>query len=176
MNATPALNNLAVCRSQFAEAGERAQAAHDVHSALLVRKTEAEARVNEAISDARSGKLDEETAALRMSIASADAADIQALIDQSAPVLAALDAALVQAQTRCTEAERGAQREEDQIATAALDNRIKELEAMFLGAVAERFRLHMRLQGNRGSLSTFNFYQPTPAMQELIKGNVPPKV
>jgi hypothetical protein len=173
-NATPALQHLAAARAEFAAAGENAQAAHQAHSALLVRLTEAQTRSAAALSDFRANKIDESVAGIRKAAADADAADLQSLIDQSAPVLASLDQALTDAQTRATQAETGARKEEHQIAAKDLDVRIAELEKTFLAAIGARYQVHLALNGNRGGQSTFAFYNPSKAMQELITRSAPP--
>jgi hypothetical protein len=170
-NATPALQRLAAARAAFAEAGERSQATHQQHSALLVRLSEAQTAT--ALSDFRAGKITEEVAALRKASSDRDVIDLNALIEQGGHLLAAVDAALTQAQTRAAEAEAGARKEELLIAAAALEKQIKELEATFLSAIAERDRVQRALNPRHNG-STFGYYQPTLEMQELVKSNTAP--
>jgi hypothetical protein len=172
-NATPALQRLAAARAAFAEAGERSQATHQQHSALLVRLSEAQTASATALSDFRAGKITEEVAALRKASSDRDVIDLNALIEQGGHLLAAVDAALTQAQTRAAEAEAGARKEELLIAAAALEKQIKELEATFLSAIAERDRVQRALNPRHNG-STFGYYQPTLEMQELVKSNTAP--
>jgi hypothetical protein len=171
---TPALSHLAAARADFAAAGEKAQAAHAAHSALLVRLTEAQTRSAAALTEYRAGKIDEATASLRKASADADAQDLQTLIDGSAPVLASLDQALTDAQSRATQAEAGARKEEHQIAAKALDAQIAELEKTFLAAIGARYQLHIAMNSNRGGQSTFTFFRASQALDALVRQNAPP--
>jgi hypothetical protein len=142
----------------------------------LVRKSECEAAAATALNDFRAGKITEEVAGIRKASADADAKDIGALISQGAAHLQNLNQAVSSAKARAAQAEQAAKVEEWGLAAVELDKQIAKLEATFLAAMAERYRLHMQISGIRGSQSTFNFYQPSRAMSELIARNQPPSV
>ncbi|MGF6994655.1 hypothetical protein [Paraburkholderia sp. GAS32] len=167
---------LAAARANLVTATERAEAAHAAQSKLLVRKSECEAAAATALADFRAGKIDEATASLRKASADADAKDIAGLIDQGAAHLATLNRDVIARKGDAAQAENEFKREEWTIETAVLDRQIAQLEATFLAAMAERYRLHMQINGSRGSQSTFGFYEPSRAMKELITRNVPPSV
>jgi len=171
---TPALQALAAARSRLSECAERSTSAHSAQTKLLVLKSESEAAAALAIADHKARTISEEVAALRRASSLQDAADLSVLIQQGAAHLSKVDQEFAQAQAHATGAERDAAREEDLIAVSVLDQQIKTLEANFLSAMSERYRLHIKTNGNRGGQSTFSFYQPTQAMQELIKRNQPP--
>jgi hypothetical protein len=171
-----AIQELAEARAAFVTANEEAEVAHAAQSKLLVRKSECEADAATALADFRAGKIDEATASLRKASADADAKDIAALIEQGVEHLQNLNVAVADARAVAAKAEHAAKKEEWALAAAVLDKQIAKLEATFLAAMAERYRLHMQINGNRGSQSTFNFYQPSRAMSELIARNQPPPV
>ncbi|MFM0647033.1 hypothetical protein PQR14_22135 [Paraburkholderia bryophila] len=136
--ATPALQFLAQARATLAEAVERAEAAHATNNTLLVRLTEARAKSSEAVRDAKDKKIDEATAALRMSIAEADAKDTQALLDQLALVLVQLNAAVTHARAQATKAEVDARKEENEITANELTGHVNNLHAALTEAINER--------------------------------------
>jgi len=168
------IHALAEARAALITATEKAEAAHGAQSKLLVRKSECEAAGATALTDFRAGKIDEATAALRKASADADAKDLAALIEQGATPLQNLNHSVAAVKARATKAEQDAKVEEWNLAAVELDKQIAKLEATFLAAMAERYRLHMAVNGNRGGQSTFNFYQPTRSMTELITRNLPP--
>jgi hypothetical protein len=168
------LHHLAAVRASLATSSEKVDEAHKAHSALLVRLSEAEAKSAEAVSLHRAGTIDEATAALRKSIADADAADIRALIESSVPVLAALNAEHQRLIQQATDAESVARREEGQLAASALDEQIKQIEQTLLSALAERFRIHVVLNGTRGGQSLFSIWKPLDALKSAVTQNTPP--
>jgi hypothetical protein len=170
------IHNLAEAGAALVTATENAEAAHGAQSKLLVRKSECEAAAATALADFRAGKIDEATASLRKASADADASDLAALIAQGAAHLQGLNQAVIAVKARADTAEHAAKKEEWALAAGELDKQIAKLEATFLAAMAERYRLHAQINGNRGAQSTFNFYQPSVAMQQLITRNAPPSV
>jgi predicted transglutaminase-like cysteine proteinase len=171
-----AIQALAEARAAFVAENEKAEAAHGAQSKLLVRKSECEATAATALNDFRAGKIDEATAALRQSVANADAKDLGALIAQGAAHLQALNQAVNAAKAHADTAEHAAKKEEWALAAVELDKQIAKLEATFLAAMSERYRLHIAINGNRGGQSTFGFYEPSRSMTELITRNLPPAV
>lgn len=171
-----AIHALAEARAALVTATEKAEAAHAAQSKLLVRKSECEASAATALADFRAGKIDEATASLRKASADADAKDLAALIAQGAMHLQNLNHSVAAGKAHAAQAEQAARIEELGLAAVALDKQIAKLEATFLAAMAERYRLHMQTNGTRGSQSTFGFYEPSRAMKELITRNVPPSV
>ncbi|MGF6771966.1 cob(I)alamin adenosyltransferase [Paraburkholderia sp. GAS199] len=170
-----AVHKLATARAALVSASERAEAAHDAHSKLLVRKSECDSKASEAIRDAHDGKIDEATAALRMSIASHDSKDIQALLDQSAPVLSGLNQEVAHAQAVCAEAEKAMKREEWQMAANDLDRSLKEIEETFLAALAERAHLAYLLTGKVSAASSmFSYWQPTAELSQSVTRFIAP--
>jgi hypothetical protein len=167
-----AVHTLAHARADLVTSSEKADAAHKAHTQLLTRLSEANARSAEAISAVRAGKLDEATAALRMSIANADAHDVQQLIDANVPVLAAINEAHQTAIAKSAAAETAARNEELQQGANAMDQKIKELESLFLAAVAERTRIHKVMNPRATSGSTFTFYKASQALDSLVRQNV----
>ncbi|MFL9998269.1 hypothetical protein PQR34_43820 [Paraburkholderia sediminicola] len=135
---TTAIHALAEARAALVTATEKAEVAHAANNALLVRLTEACAKSSEAVRDARDGKIDEATAALRMSIADQDAKDIQVLLDKSPPVLASLDAAVLRAQAQAAKAEFDARKEENELTAIELTNHVDNLHAALTEAIQER--------------------------------------
>lgn len=183
---THAINALAAARDAVVTASEDADRAHKVHSALLVRLSEAQARSAGAETDFRAGKIDETVSALRKSIADADAKDIQAMIDQNAPVLARLNENLERAKARAPEAERAARREELQLIADELKQRGEHLEKLLLELVAERVRVHedmnpprdpnqRSVSNSRFAVSTYGIYKPSEALENLVRQNVLPR-
>lgn len=171
---TAILHHLASVRASLATSSEKADQAHRAHSALLVRLAETQAKSAGAMTDFRAGTIDEATAALRKSIADDDAKDIQALIEQSVPVLAALNDEHQRLIQQATDAEGAARREEGQLAASALDAQIKQVELTLLAALAERYRIHIGLNGTRAGQSLFAIWKPSDALKSAVVHNAPP--
>ncbi|WP_168794442.1 hypothetical protein [Paraburkholderia aromaticivorans] len=169
-----AIYALAEARAALVAAVENAESANFAHSKLPVRKSEAEAASAAALTDFRANRITEEVAGIRKASADADAKDLRALIDQGAAHLARLHQDVNSAQARAIHAESEAKREEHQLLAIELDKQIQALEAAFLAAVAERYRVFRALNANRGGQSTFTFFKPSQALDQLIKQNVPP--
>jgi hypothetical protein len=140
-----AIHVLAVAHDTLVKVTENAESAHATHNVLLVRKSEAEAKSAEAIRDARDGRIDEATAALRMSIASQDAKGIQVLIDESMPVLASLDAAVLRAQAQVAKAEVDARNEENELTAIELTSHVDKLHAALTEAIKERHQYYRKV-------------------------------
>lgn len=170
-----AAHNLAAARAAVVTATERAEAAHAAQSKLLVRKSECEAASVAALADFRTGKIDEATASLRKASADADATDVSALVAQGAAVLQGLNSAVAQAKASEKQAEHDFKREEWALAASELDKLIAQLEASFLAAHAERSRLHKALNPRHNG-STFNYYQHSQALDQLVRRNIAPSI
>lgn len=140
-----AIHVLAEARDTLVKATENAELAHATHNVLLVRKSEAEAKIAEAIRDARDRKIDEATAALRMSIASEDAKGIQVLIDESMPALASLDAVVSRAQAQAAKAEVDARKEENELTAIELTSHVDKLHAALTEAIKERHQYYRKV-------------------------------
>jgi hypothetical protein len=169
---THALNVLAAARAALVTTSEKASAAHEAHTQLLTRLSEAQARGAEAIRDVRAGTLDEATGSMRKAIADADSVDVQTLIDASAALLAAINDEHARAVAKSAAAETAARNEELQQGANAMDQKIKELESLFLSAVAERARIHKAMNPRATPGSTFTFYQASQALDSLVRQNV----
>ncbi|CAE6714333.1 hypothetical protein [Paraburkholderia haematera] len=145
---THAQEILASARANLATVAERAEAAHVEHNKRLIRKTEAEARGAEAFRDVRDKKISEEVGAMRVAQANEDAKDLQGLIEQSALLLANLNAEVSRAKAAEHEAEAGARREESEIVATELSDYIHNLEAARTDAVNERHQLYRGMSLN----------------------------
>lgn len=164
---------LAEARAAIVTATEKAESAHAAQSALLVRKTEAETAAAAALSDFRAGKIDEATASLRKASADADSKDLGALIDQGAAHLLTLNQAVQAANSRLVQAEAAAKREEHELLAIELDKQIKALEAAFIAAHAERWRVAKALDPRQAG-SSFCYYTPSKELDQLIRNHFAP--
>ncbi|MFC5427632.1 hypothetical protein ACFPTO_02215 [Paraburkholderia denitrificans] len=177
---TPALVAVAAAREAFVTASTASQAAHQQHSKLLVRLTEAKTQADEALSDFRAGKIDEATASLRKASAEADANDLLNLVNESAAKLAQVDAAMNAAKSREIKAEQDANREEHEMLARDLDRAIASAEKEFLALVARRSQVYIALhiaEHGKAPLqqsSTIQFYEPSNALKDLVKNYAAP--
>lgn len=169
-----AVHDLANVRASLVKSTEKAEAAHSAHSALLVRKAEAEAKSAGALTDYRAGCIDEPTAALRKASADADLTDITALIAQSVPVLAGINEDHQRWVAKHATAEQNVRREELQMTAVAMDAQIKVIEQTLLEAIQARYEIKRKLDP-RSQRNLGGCYRPTPALQEVVNHELPPR-
>lgn len=171
-----AIQVLAQARADLVAASEAADAAHAAQTKLLTRKAEAEAAAAAALSDFRANKIDQATAALLKASNDADAADLAVLIDKGAAVLLGINSELERVRAKAAQAETAARNEELALVAKEIDTQIQTLEKTFLAAIRERGRIYAaqnpRGSGNIGS--SFNFYKPSQALEQLVRQNLTP--
>lgn len=154
--ATPALHILAQARATLTDAVEKVEAAHAAQSTLLVRRTEAHAAADAALTDHKTGKITEEVAALRRASSLHDVADLDALIAAAVPVLATLNAAVTHAQTQATKAEVEARKEENEITANELTSHVNNLQAALTEAINERHQYCRKVSLNAAATDLLN--------------------
>ncbi|MFX1684901.1 hypothetical protein [Paraburkholderia sp. A1RO-5L] len=166
---------LADARHKATQTVQAADACQRELEVLEDRLAEAQARHAAAREALRTGRLDEPTAAARMSVASADAVDLQPLIDDARRRATESYQTYVHAGQAVREAEAALARQQRQLDYDALGDQIRRLEEKLLAALAERYRLGGEVAGRRGG-SLFNYWQPSEALRRAITEMTPPEI
>ncbi|WP_433703737.1 hypothetical protein [Paraburkholderia sacchari] len=120
------------------------------------------------VDDVRAGKLDEQTAALRLAIVDADASDLESLLlDAKQRVAAALSKVEETSHTlrMASDALVALERAETE---RALDAKIREIERKLLIALAERYRV-----SGRTDRRVFGFWQASLELRDAVNGSLP---
>jgi hypothetical protein len=134
-------HNLASARVKMAQATAAAALPEGDLATLEERLVDAQTKHASALADLRAGRLDEAVAGARMTVADADAADLEKMIGELRPKVEIAENVREKAAQAVQAAERAVERAEQEAAMAALDAHIAHVEARLCEAIAARFRL-----------------------------------
>jgi len=166
--------NLAdACAKRIAAAAE-SEKLDSARLALCDRLADAQARYDSALSDLRSGAIDEVIGAARMAVAGADAADLRVLIAETEPGVDAANRAYALASQAVSSAEQAARAAERAAVVDALDQHIAHVEGKLCEAIAERFRLGLEQDGSHWGNVLAKYWKPSePLRCAVVDGRVP---
>lgn len=134
----------------------------------IAEKSAARAQI---VAEVREGKLEEKTGALRLAILEEDVHDLQVLLDEMKPrVAAAASAAGLTAHVLRMAQEVLAARERAET-ERALDEKAGELEMKLLRALVERYRV-----SGRRNESLWNLWSPSPELKAAVNSGSLPKL
>ena len=169
---TQALENVARARLDQTEAATSLESATQANSALLVRLSEAKARIEQAVRETKAGGDASGKWAMQLRLSTDDQSDIQSLLNQSQMALNARSTALSAATAAVQSAERAARREEVEIHASELDGLIVELESKLCEAIKARVIAHNTLNppSRFGSqVACHKFYTPTRLLKNIVE-------
>jgi hypothetical protein len=169
---TAALEGVARARLAQTEAATSLESAQQANSALLVRLSEAKARIEEAVRETKAGGDALGKWAMQLRLSTDDQGDIQNLLNQSHAVLNTRSAALSTATAAVTSAQRDAHKEEVSIHAIELDSLIVELESKLCEAIKARLIAYNMFNppSRFGSQSACHkFYTPSRLLKNIVE-------
>jgi hypothetical protein len=168
---------LAASRALVVQATTASENQQTGHTRLLVKRSELQATAAAALSDHRAGKIDEPTAALRKSVAEADLADLEVMIQASADKLRDLNVALAAVRADCAQCEKDAKLEENSMALLAMQKIVAANQEAYLASVAELHRVWVLCNPKdmaKGSI--WKSHQPSDELRAMVVKNTIPNL
>ena len=159
---------------------QKAQVAVDAVRSTIESLAERLADANKRHVDAFEGlrskatEFSEEVLAGRMAVSKADVTDLNRLIEAAHPSLNEANEAYARAINALKKAEQDAERHALNAEARALDSTIKALEAKMLEAIQARYDIKRKLDP-RSQRNLGGCYRPTPALQEVVNHELPPR-
>jgi hypothetical protein len=169
---TAALEGVARARLAQTEAATSLESATQANSALLVRLSEAKARIEQAVRETKAGGDASGKWAMQLRLSTDDQADIEFLLNQSQTALNARSTALSTATAAAQSAERDARREEVEIHASELGGLIRELEAKLCEAIKARVIAHNTLNPPSrfgAQNSCHKLYTPSRLLKNIVE-------